>query len=209
MYTLYYSPGACSQAVHVVLNELNAPFEAKAVNLRDPASRAELKKVNPREQVPTLVEDGYVITEGAAMMLYLLEKYPNELLPPIGTKERATALQWLMYLNASLHPTYVPTFHPERYVDGEQAQASVKQKTSQRVQEAWDKIEQQLEGKQYLCGDKLTVADILLTVLAGWKDWLTQPTQYGPNVQRVTESVRKRPAFAKAAAAEASQKKAA
>ena len=103
MYQLYYSPGACSMAVHVILNELNQPVELHKISLQEGDNRKpEFLRINPRGQVPVLVDDGFVIREGAAQIIYLLEKHKSPLLPASG-KERAAALEWLCYANASLH----------------------------------------------------------------------------------------------------------
>jgi glutathione S-transferase len=205
MYTLYYAPGACSRAVHAVLCELGVKFEIKQVNLRERSP--DFLKINPRGQVPTLVENGNAITEGAAIIIYLIEKHGSDLLPKPGTPESAKALQWLMFFNASVHPAYVPAFGPQRFVDGEAAQQNLVKKTVERVQGLWDYVDQQLEGKKYLAGDACTAADILMTVIAGWT--LNGAIMPGPNVQRVTEAVQARPAFQKAVQAETGEKKAA
>src|SRR5580704_1768796 len=94
MYKLYYSPGACSMAVHVALNECNQPVTLEKINIREPRS-PEFLKINPRGQVPVLMDDDLTIREGAAILIYLLEKHQSPLLPKSG-KERAVALECLM-----------------------------------------------------------------------------------------------------------------
>ena len=92
MYTLYYIPGACSMAIHVLLNELGQ--EVKLVNVGDPKGGRErppeFLKINPRGNVPVLSDDGFIVREGAAIILYLLEKHKSPLLPDIrqGTRVR-------------------------------------------------------------------------------------------------------------------------
>lgn len=166
MYKLYYMPGACSMAIHVLLNELAQPITL--VNVRDPHGDAkkELLKINPRGQVPTLVDDGHVIREGAAVILTLLDKHPNALMPASG-KERATALEWLMFANATLHPAYARGFFAMKNFDGE-VQKKVLDVTIQQINKHWEEVEQRLASSPYIAGKQLTAADILLTVIANW-----------------------------------------
>ena len=106
MYTLYYSPGACSMAVHILLEELGASYEAVKVDLRaGEGQKPEFLKLNPRGQVPVLVEDGAPLKEGAAIIIHLLEQHNSPLLPKDGP-ERAAALEWICWCNATLHPAY-------------------------------------------------------------------------------------------------------
>src|SRR5258706_9907840 len=93
MYTLYYSPGACSMAVHVVLGELGVPFETVNTSIPEGKNRSpEFLKINPRGQVPVLVEDGVVLREGAAIMITLMEKHNSPMLPKSG-RERASTIE--------------------------------------------------------------------------------------------------------------------
>src|SRR5580698_9846115 len=108
MYKLYYSPGACSMAVHVALNECNQQVALEKVNIREKRT-PEFLKLNPRGQVPVLVDGDLVIREGAAILVYLLEKHKSPLLPSTG-RERAVAFEWLMFCNATLHPAYARCF---------------------------------------------------------------------------------------------------
>ncbi|MBY0408155.1 MAG: glutathione S-transferase, partial [Rickettsiales bacterium] len=106
MYQLYYSPGACSLAIHVTLLELGVPFKANKIDLSKGENRTpEFLKLNPRGSVPVLLDGDQIIREGAAQLLYLLDKHKSPLLPASGP-ERATALEWLMFANATLHPVY-------------------------------------------------------------------------------------------------------
>src|SRR5262245_43008137 len=106
MYKLYYSPGACSMAVHVVLNELAVPFELAKVSTKDGSMKSpEYLKMNPRGQVPVLLIDGKPMKEGAAIITWLLDEHKSPMLPKSGMA-RAKALEWLMWCNASLHVGY-------------------------------------------------------------------------------------------------------
>lgn len=200
MYTLYYKPGACSMAVHVVLNELNVPFDAvKQTDLKDPA----FLKLNPRGQIPLLVVDGEPVKEGAALIAWLIDEHASPLLPKSGI-ERAKALEWLMWCNASLHPACGKIF----WLGKQDFDAATKETISTmfmaQVQSLWDEADARLAQHKYLAGDKISAADILLTVIANWG--VGTP---GANVKRLLSEVSKRPSYQKALQAEGVEYKAA
>lgn len=207
MYQLFYSPGACSRAIHALLYDIGAKFEAKAVDFKNPASKTELLKANPEGQVPTLVIDGEgALPEGMAIMLYLLEKHASQLLPKQG-HERTQTLYWLAYLNATLHPMNSPMFHPDNYVDGAEAQKNLLAKQHAKIAKAWERIDAHLAETKFLAGENLTMADILMTVIAGWAASFKPPIAMGTHVQRVIDAVSKHEGFAKAVEAENASKK--
>ena len=128
MYTLYYMSGACSLAIHVVLNELGQQLKLENVRVPEGQPRnPEFLKINPRGQVPVLVEeDGNPIREGGAIIAYLLDKHHSPMMPKSG-KARAKALEWLMFANATLHPAYGRVFFTMRNVSDQKAKEEMAQ----------------------------------------------------------------------------------
>lgn len=204
MYKLYYSPGACSMAVHVLLNELGQPVTL--VNVADGDARQELLKINPRGQVPTLVDDGQVIREGAAIILHLLGKHSNALLPESG-KERASALEWLMFANATLHPAYARGFFALKNFEGE-TQKKVLDIAVQQINKLWEEVESRLTDYPYLAGKQLTAADVLLTVIANWSGKFNG-IKIGEKAKALFRKVIALPSYQKALKTEAVEYKAA
>lgn len=202
-YKLYYKPGACSMAVHIILNELNVPFEAiKQDDLKAP----DFLKLNPRGQIPLLLIDGEPVKEGAAIIAYLLDTHANNLMPKSGI-ERAKALEWLMWCNASLHPACSKIFglnKPSADVLDAKAKEELQKLFLSQVQDLWDEADARLAKTRYLAGDQVTAADILMAVIANWG--VGTP---GANVKRVLKDVVARPSYQKALAAEQIQYKAA
>jgi glutathione S-transferase len=194
MYALYYSPGACSMAVHVLLNELGQKVELK--NVKEGAAKDELLKHNPRGQVPTLLIDGQPMKEGGAILAWLADAHKSELLPASGY-ERAKALEWLMWCNASLHPAYSKLFGVKGFSDQKVADA-VRDSAVAGIQKLWDEAEARLGKSKYLAGDKMTVGDILLTVIANWNGHFPGLVTLGPNVKRLIGEISARPAYQKA-----------
>lgn len=210
MYQLYYSPGACSMAVHVILNELNMAVELHPVSIANGDTRTpEYLKMNPRGQVPLLLSDDKPMVEGAAMILWLCEKHgPTDLMPAAGW-ERAQALQWLMFANATLHGAYSRIFWLNRAVKDEAQKTALISTAIEYVQTLWNQIEEELQDKPYLAGDKCTAGDILVTVIGNWGAWLPKPITFGPRTKALFAAVSARPAFQMALVAEGVEYKAA
>jgi len=126
--TLYVTPGACSLACHVVIEEGSLPIDVVPVDLRDPA--APHRAFNPLGRVPTLVtENGEVLTENSALLPYLADLAPqSHLLAPAGTVVRAQTQAWVGYLNAEIHAGCFRAINrPQRYCPDAQGQATVRE----------------------------------------------------------------------------------
>ena len=196
-------------AVHVAINECNLPVELINVSLQEGKNREpDFLKINPRGQVPVLQDGHHVIREGAAILIYLLEKEKNALLPASGP-ERAKALEWLMWANATLHPTYGRYFWLGRNVKDEAQKKALTAATEEQIRKLWDEAEHHLGNHKFLAGDHATVGDILMTVIANWNGWLAQPIAFGPHVKRVLKQISARPAYQKALQTEGVEYKAA
>ncbi len=206
-YELYCLSGACSMAVHVLLNELGQDAKIHMLERGEKGHKSpEYLKMNPRGNVPFLVEDGKGLGEGGAIITYLCDKHKSPLLPQSGW-ERAKALQWLMFANATLHPAYSRTFWISANLPEDQRDGALKAARAQ-IQQLWDYVEQQLEqgGGPYLTGKDMTAGDILLSVIANWN---AAAYKFGPRTRALLQSVSSRPAYQKALAAENVEYKAA
>jgi len=206
MYRLYYSPGACSLAPHVALCELGLPHEAVRISTKEGQNRSpEFLKINPRGEVPVLeTPQGQVVREGAAILLNILGSQENKLMP-IQSGPRATALEWLMSANASLHPLYGRMFFFGKQLGEGAKDNALVQATATSIQKMWDEVEARLEGRSYLCGEECTIGDILHAVIAGWNEKIAIPPALGPNTQRWIQAVTERPAFQEALKVEAQE----
>lgn len=205
MYQLYYSPGACSMAVHVLLNELGQEVELIRARIHEEQPDSKLKAINPRGQVPVLIDEGRPLREGAAIILYLCEKHKSSLIP-LGGWDHPRALQWLMFTNASLHNGYSRA----NFLKKKGAPDALIQSACDNIQDMWDVIEAELtdHGGDYICGDKITAADILITVIANWT-FLPRQFTFGSKTKSLLRHVSERPAYKKALEAEQVEYKAA
>jgi glutathione S-transferase len=162
----------------------------------------EYLKINPRGQVPVLVDGDRVLREGAAILIHVLEKHDSLLLPKSGTA-RDEALEWLMFANATLHPAYGRTFFLKRngITEGPLVDAAIA-----TINKLWEEVEQRLAAHTYICGEHMTIADILLTVIANWV--APKPVTLGENTKRLLKTISSRPAYQQALQEEQSEYKA-
>jgi len=198
MYTLYYIPGACSMAVHVLLNEIGEKFTLENVSVEGDQPRSpEFLKINPRGNVPVLKQGDFVLREGAAILVHLLDEHPNALLPAKG-RERARVLEWLAFANSTMHPAYGRIFFQHKTLGDDAAKNPLYAPSVAAIQKLWDDVEAALAGHDYIAGKECSVADILLTVIANWTPYLRQPVNFGPKTKALFARVIARPAYQKA-----------
>ena len=124
---LYFAPGACSFVPHSLLETTGAPFEAVMVKLHkgeqnEPAFRA----VNPRGQVPVLVDGDKVVTQILAIIQYLDAKFPEQQFLPRELLARTRVLETLAWMNNTVHPTFTHVFMPQKFAGTPEAQAELK-----------------------------------------------------------------------------------
>jgi len=124
---LYFSPGACSFVPHALLEISGASFEPTMVKLhKGEQYEAAYQAVNPRGQVPVLVDEGHVITQLVAIVLYLDQKFPAHGFLPIDALPRAKALEILAWMNNTVHTTFAHIFLPHKFSDQIDVQVALK-----------------------------------------------------------------------------------
>lgn len=162
---LYYATGTCSLAPHIVALEAGIALALERVDLRSSPrateSGADYAATNPNRYVPALqLDDGSVLTEGAAISLFLADLQPG---PAIGSPDRPRFHAWLVFVATELHKMYSPwLFHPEY---GTQAQEVARGKIAERL--AF--VENHLAASQpFLMGERFTAADAYLFTVVGW-----------------------------------------
>ena len=162
---LYYSPGACSLAPHIVLNELGQPYDLEKVDLRAKKTEtgADFTAVNGKGQVPTLeIGKGEVLTEVATILQYLADKAKeSNLLPAFGSMDRYRAMETLNFVASELHKGIGGLFNPAMPEDGKKAIIA-------RVGRSLGWLDKQLAGRPYLLGDSYSVADAYAFTVLGW-----------------------------------------
>jgi glutathione S-transferase len=169
MLKLYFSPGVCSMASHIGLEELGVPYEKQPTLLPKGEHKTEAYlKINPRGKVPTLEVDGKVLTENTAILTYLAKRFPEKNLLPKDPFEEARCISTMAWFSNSVHPPFTHIVRPERFADDAAAQPSVKETGKKTFWAQVSEIDSMLQGKQWIMGDQFTVADGYALVFYGW-----------------------------------------
>jgi len=196
---LYFSPGACSLAPHIVIRELGLDAEVEAVNLgtKVTASGADFRAINAKGYVPVLVlDDGVLLTEGAVIVQYLADSKPEAgLLARPGTLERYRTQEWLNFVASELHKGFSPLFRKDCPAEW---QAVVRDTLKTRFQV----VDGHLADKAYLMGERFTVVDAYLFTVLGWARYTHLDLSAYPNVTAYLARIGERPAVRAALAVE-------
>ena len=197
MYTLYYLPGACALATQVVLRELNQTFE-----LIDKRTVKDFQSLNPTATIPVLVDGQQLLVEGAAIMLYLLDKHENTLLPANAPRARQQAIENIMFANATMHPAYNRLFFAADKFNTEKERQQYWEHSARAINELWQVVALKLQSQPYLGGEQISAADILLAVYAQWGNYFPVDIVIPDSVNKMISSVSELASFKLSVAAE-------
>ncbi len=192
MYTLYTIPGSCSTGIAVLMKKLELNFTS--VNRDDVSNYAEIVATN---QVPALrTDEGHVITEGAAIALYLIEKHNEDVLPK-DVAERADFYQWLNFVYATLHPAYAKIFAIAWNENvANDIKTLIMQDLADKLSPLWQILDKRLSTHKFILGDTPSHMDYMAAVFSAWNNYFpdTQIT-LGENVKRLVKDVEALPEF--------------
>ncbi|MEM7444814.1 MAG: glutathione S-transferase N-terminal domain-containing protein [Pseudomonadota bacterium] len=182
---LYSAPGTCATAMHIALEWIGKPYEVEHLDFAAMKS-PEYLKLNPSGVVPTLVDGDLALPEGMAILLYLVDQNPEaDIGPAPGTPERVELHKWLVYLSGTLHPYFWPYFMPMRFTTDEGGHDAVRQASQIQVDKVLSLIDDHLEGREWMVGDRKSVADAFLYPMAGWAYGFDKSTAEYKNIDRV------------------------
>ena len=167
MLTLYYSPGACSQAPHILLHEIGLEHDARRVDLRSKTLEdgSDYLKLNPKGAVPALqLASGEVLTENAVVLQFIGDRaaWP-EVLPPLGNFRRYRVLELVNFITTELHKRFAFLFDRN-------ASEEFKKFVSAGLSEKLDYFDERLGDGPFLMGEELTLPDPYLFVITGWTE---------------------------------------
>jgi len=178
---LYYLPGACSLASHIALCESGSKFETALVDRKNRTTSDGLKfeQVKSKGYVPALrLDDGQILTENVAVLLYIADQNPGAQLAPSGTAlERYRLVEWLAFINSEIHKGFSPLFHPA-------AGEETKQHTRNALAKRLDWLNAAVGERSFLQGDGFTVADAYLYTVLRWSERLSIELARWPNLKR-------------------------
>ena len=185
---LYYSPGACSQAAHILLHETGLPHESEAVDLKAhrTASGADYYAINPKGPVPALQIGDEVLTENGAILQYIGDKGGNDTLLPFAGMERYRVIEMVAYLGSDVHKSFGALWNPSASDDAKQAARDL-------VGKKFDFLEARLDGQDYLLGQAMTIADPYLFAMLGWTGMHGIDLARWPNLAALRKRMEERP----------------
>jgi len=167
MMKLYYLPGACSLADHIVLRWSGLPFELQAMS-HEQLHAPDFLKINPMGAVPVLTDGDWVLTQNVAILEYIAEQAPQAgLLGGDQPRARAEVRRWLAFINADVHKTFGPIFGAARFVKDEAAQTELRASAAAMLRKQFGILNAQLAGREWIAGSR-SVADAYLYVVLRW-----------------------------------------
>jgi glutathione S-transferase len=177
---LYYSPGACSLAPHIVATEAGIPLELVKVDLKTKSIRSDgdYWAVNSKGYVPALeLHDGDILTEVPAILQFLADLEPKLALAAAnGTLERTRVQEMLNFITSEIHKTYTPLFNANLH-------SAVREDRVAYLHKRYAWLENHLEGRKYLFGEHFTIADAYLFVVTNWARGVSFDLSVYPNMQ--------------------------
>ncbi len=201
MIKLYYSPGACSTASYLALEEAGAEYTAERVNFAANQQQSpEYKAINPKGRVPAMVTDRGVLTETPAILAYIAQTHPNAKLAPADAFGFAQMQAFNSYLCSTVHVAHAHKGRGTRWADDPAAIAEMKRKVPESVGACFDLIEKGLNGP-WAMGENFTVSDPYLFTLSGWMEGDGLDLSRYPKVMDHRRRMLERPAVRKVMAA--------
>lgn len=202
MIKLYYSPGTACLAPHFLLEEFKLPYELVLVDTSQQEHQREAYlKLNPLGKIPLLIDEGFSLTESAAICLHLQDQFAATHAPAfqleMGSAQRAQLYKWMLYLSNTLQAELISYFYPERLLAEAELAQKVKDSAEDRVAAMLNYIEQhfaQTKGA-YLLGDTVSIADFYLFMLGRWTRGMQKPARAYPYLGAFMQRMFERPSI--------------
>ncbi|MDC0724348.1 glutathione transferase GstA [Phytobacter diazotrophicus] len=196
---LFYKPGACSLASHIVLREAGKEFELARVDLAKKCleNGDDFLAINPKGQIPALaINANTLLTEGVAIMQYVADSAPkSDLLPPVGFLSRYKTLEWLNFVATELHKGFTPLFRPD-------TPEAFKPTARALLEKKLEYVDAALADQQWINGENFSIADAYLFTVLRWAVAVKLNFPQAGNIANYMQRVASRPAVAAAMAAE-------
>lgn len=198
---LYFSPGSCGLSPQIALREAGLAFDLIKVDFSTKQTvEGDYFEVTPKGFVPALkLDDGQVLTEGAVILQWIADKFPERnLLPASGTRERYKALEWLNYIATDLHKGMAVMF--SSFIDDASKRHFAQGNLAERLQY----IEEHLADNDYLLGEKFSLADGYLYNVLSWPPRVNIDISHYSAIQTFMARMERRPSVHAAIEAEQS-----
>ena len=190
--TVYGSEASGSVAVEAALTLLGIEYTlVEGATWDEPAARERVAPVNAMRQIPTLIlPGGEVLTESAAILIWLADGHPQaQLAPPPGHPQRAQFLRWMVYVSAAIYALHWIKPDVGRIGAPAAARDAVVEAVHERIAFCWSHMDSQLAPRTYLLGDTLTVLDLYVTVVSRFGPWRERFYAAAPKMSPVVRRV--------------------
>lgn len=204
MYTLYGAPGSGAVPVHAALTLLGA--DVRTVDMAPWESEAERERVagiNPMRQVPALLTpEGELLTESAAILIWLADRHPQARLAPLPDDPlRGQFLRWMVFIPASIYSMLWLRDAPRRMAADDAGDAVVRERSAERIAQCWHTMDEQVRqqlpaGTPWLLGERLSVLDLYVTVVSRWTPGRKRFYREAPRLAEVVRRVDAEPRLA-------------
>jgi len=196
---LYFSPGACSLASHIVVRELSLPVSLMKVDLSTKkfGNDEDYLVINKKGYVPALeFDDGTLLTEGVAILQFLADQKPEaNLAPANGTRDRYKLQEWLTFTASEIHKSYSPLFD-------DSTPEQTKKASLEKLDKRYAYVAEQLAQRDFLLGDQFTVADAYLFITMLWAEKFNVDISKWPTLKEYKDRIAARTSVQEALAAE-------
>jgi glutathione S-transferase len=199
---LYYAPRTRATRPRWLLEELSVPYELVRLDLSKREHKtAEYLKIHPHGAVPAFVDGDLTLIESAAICMYLADKYPEKgFAPALGTPERGIYYQWVLYSMVTVDPVIASFFVNKIFYPEEKRSLAALEEAQKDFIEIARVLSPAIAGKEFLVGDRFTVADLLMGSLLGWAASIGLSLSEFPDLKQYSKNLGARPACRRAVA---------
>ena len=195
MLKLYFSPGSCARASHIILEEAGAPYQAEKISFADNQQRSpDFLKINPKGRVPALVTAQGILTESPAILAYIAQIHPEAKLAPTDPFAFAQAQSFNSYVCSTVHVAHAHKFRGARWADDPAAIEAMKAKVPESVAAAFALIEEGMLKGPWVLGDQYSICDAYLFTVSSWLEGDGVDLSKLPRVMAHRQRVADRPA---------------
>lgn len=203
MYRLFFSPGACSLAPHIALEEIGVPFELARVHFDKNEQRApEYLRINPLGRVPVLQVGNEALTETHAILTYLAMAHPDQGFLPTEPMARARAHEVMNFLSSSLHVSVATVWRSPRFSDDATAHPGIAEKGKDNLRAQLGILNDMVKGRAFTAGARYSFADPYLLVIYRWGIRMGLEMKPYGELTRLVDQTLARPATQRAMATE-------
>ncbi len=200
-YQLFYADDSAAMGTRVLLEEVGVAYQLIETSIEKGEARSdEHLRLNPNGWVPVLIRGDWSMHEASAIAIYLTDAYPDAGLGPAPADPgRALFLQTLVYFSNTVQTAFQQHYYPERFVENAACIDSARTRAARRLRDVWQLVDDQLEDRDWVLGDRFSAADVHLYMLSTWFDpEAAHPTVAEfPNVARVASNTEARPSVKK------------